>query len=290
MIRKADKNVQTKGLKTETMDITPEDYRHALKKIYKEYVEKLRYKEDRYKDLSQTANVYALSKIDGSGRPVPANIEAYNSTIVERRELSIIIKFLRNEISFIEQFWEEKGFALSELQNSVKSKELHKVNDEEASKNKSDDAIQYDTIQYNAKSAEKKFTVSEEQKNTHKQIKEVRGTHIVGLESNGNVVNKNDDKDKASAARLLLKSEHRIHSRYGVYDKAEAQKPVETVEEEKEDDGESISYAMNTEPEQSTAMNNTSKQDDVLIHESNTEGNSILSLIEGTEGIEESEE
>lgn len=120
--------MRNKELQTETMEVTLDDYRYALTTLYKHYTEELRHHENKYKDWNQTAQVYALSKADGTGRPVPANIEAYNNTVVERRRLSIMIKFLRNEIDFIEKFWINKGFNLEELTASIKSKELQKFN------------------------------------------------------------------------------------------------------------------------------------------------------------------
>lgn len=120
--------MQTKVLQTETMDLKDEDYRAALTTLYRKYVDELRHNESKYKDWTQTAEIYAMSKIDGSGRPVPANIAKFNETVVERRKLSIMIKFLRNEVDFIEKFWVSKGFDLEELRTSVKQKTLLKTN------------------------------------------------------------------------------------------------------------------------------------------------------------------
>lgn len=120
--------MQTKVLQTETMDLTDEDYRAAMSALYRKYVDELRHHESKYKDWSQTAEIYAMSKIDGSGRPVPANVAKFNETVVERRKLSIMIKFLRNEVDFIEKFWVGKGFDLEELRTSVKQKTLLKTN------------------------------------------------------------------------------------------------------------------------------------------------------------------
>lgn len=120
--------MQTKVLQTETMDLKDEDYRAALTTLYRKYVDELRHNESKYKDWTQTAEIYAMSKIDGSGRPVPANISKFNETVVERRKLSIMIKFLRNEVDFIEKFWVGKGFDLEELRTSVKQKTLLKAN------------------------------------------------------------------------------------------------------------------------------------------------------------------
>lgn len=120
--------MQTKVLQTETMDLKDEDYRAALTTLYRKYVDELRHNESKYKDWTQTAEIYAMSKIDGSGRPVPANIAKFNETVVERRKLSIMIKFLRNEVDFIEKFWVGKGFDLEELKTSVKQKTLLKAN------------------------------------------------------------------------------------------------------------------------------------------------------------------
>lgn len=120
--------MQSKDLQTETMSVTPDDYKYSLTMLYKHYTEELKHHENKYNDWVQTAQVYALSKVDGNGKPVPANIKAYNDTVIERRRLSIMIKFLQNEIDFIEQFWVNKGFNLEELRKSTKSKKLHKFN------------------------------------------------------------------------------------------------------------------------------------------------------------------
>lgn len=224
--------MQGKELQTETMEVTLDDYRYALTTLYKHYAEELRHHENKYKDWAQTAQVYALSKVDGTGRPVPANVEAYNNTVVERRRLSIMIKFLRNEIDFIEKFWVDKGFNLEELKRSIKSKELQKFNPIVKSKEQVTGA--------NTDNIKKQSESKTEETNPHKTL-------------------------------IVLKSEPPIQSSYKNKIKAESEN--EQVQED------TIQEDVNVEEIEIDENEN-----------SNTEGNSILSLIEGDDSDDIDEE
>jgi hypothetical protein len=119
--------MEKQAIRLESLSVTENDYHEALLYLYRKYTEELRRSEGNYRDWAQTADVYAMSKVDGSGRPIPANVKAFNETVIERRKLSIVIKFLRNEIDFLEKFWVSRGFDLKELKNSVQQKTLLKT-------------------------------------------------------------------------------------------------------------------------------------------------------------------
>lgn len=142
--------MEAKALQRETItDLTDEDYKSAILVRYRREKNELTQLENDYSNWSHSSQIYALAKTDGSGRPVKANIEAYDKTIVERKKIAIMIKIVKSNINFLENFWVEKGFNLVELKNSIKTKKLQKITNvekEEVAEDKTEEKIEKKTL------------------------------------------------------------------------------------------------------------------------------------------------
>ena len=73
--------MEKKILTEETMDFTEKDYKAAVIELYRMDVSKLHQLEYDYQNWSHSSQIYALSKADGTGHPIPSNIGAINLTI-----------------------------------------------------------------------------------------------------------------------------------------------------------------------------------------------------------------
>lgn len=118
--------MEKKILTEETMNFTEKDYKAAVIELYRMDVSKLHQLEYDYQNWSHSSQIYALSKADGTGHPIPSNIEAYNETIVERKKIALMCKLLQKEMVVLEEFWTKKGYSLDDLKKKVQTKTLHK--------------------------------------------------------------------------------------------------------------------------------------------------------------------